>query len=97
MLARSLTLALPPLGRIRIGYAMRRPFIIAAALLALAQIGCVSGGRRNPQAESTAEEKTPQEEMDERLNQLWEEGYGYNNPNADRIKQGLPPIPFKGE
>jgi hypothetical protein len=83
---------------------MRPPSITAAARLALvllslgfAPIGCVSGGKKAAQSASSAETKTPHEEMDERLNELWEEGYGYNNPNAERIRQGLPPIPFQGE
>jgi hypothetical protein len=104
MLARPPILALLPLGRIRIGFAMRRTSIAAAARFALAllslglaPIGCVSGGRKNPPAESSTETKPPHEEVNEQLNQLWEEGYGYNNPNAERIKQGLPPIPFHGE
>jgi hypothetical protein len=103
MLAQPSVLVLLRPGRIRIGFAMRRPSIAAAPLalvllaLGFALIGCVSGGRKHPPAESSAEKKPPHEEVNEQLNQLWEEGYGYNNPNADRIKQGLPPIPFHGE
>lgn len=33
---------------------------------------------------------------DDTLNDLWKQGYGYNNPNADRLKQGLPPVNFDG-
>ncbi len=32
----------------------------------------------------------------EKLNELWREGYGFNNPNADRIQKGLPPLNFDG-
>ena len=28
------------------------------------------------------------------MDQLWREGYGFNNPNTDRIRQGLPPESF---
>ncbi len=32
--------------------------------------------------------------MDPEMNSLWRQGYGYNNPNPDRIRQGLPPKDF---
>jgi len=28
------------------------------------------------------------------LNTLWRQGYGFNNPNPGRIRQGLPPKDF---
>jgi hypothetical protein len=34
--------------------------------------------------------------MKEHLNDLWLEGYGFNNPNLDRIKRGEPPLNFDG-
>jgi hypothetical protein len=30
----------------------------------------------------------------EQNNTLWRQGYGFNNPNAERIRQGLPPKDF---
>jgi hypothetical protein len=27
-------------------------------------------------------------------NELWRQGYGFNNPNADRIKHGKEPLDF---
>lgn len=33
---------------------------------------------------------------DDSLNQLWLEGHGYNNPNPERKKKGLPPLNFDG-
>ncbi len=30
------------------------------------------------------------------MNEYWREGYGFNNPNADRIRQGLKPLNFDG-
>jgi hypothetical protein len=39
------------------------------------------------------EERDP---MDERLNELWKAGYGFNNPNNERRKKGLPPQNFDG-
>lgn len=28
------------------------------------------------------------------FDRLWWEGYGFNNPNPDRIRRGLPPLDF---
>ena len=28
---------------------------------------------------------------DGKMDELWRQGYGFNNPNPDRISQGLPP------
>jgi outer membrane protein assembly factor BamE (lipoprotein component of BamABCDE complex) len=36
---------------------------------------------------ATPEPKNP-------MNDLWRQGYGFNNPNAERIRQGLPPKDF---
>ncbi len=34
----------------------------------------------------------PESEAD----RLWKQGYGYNNPNADRLRNGEPPVNFDG-
>ncbi len=31
---------------------------------------------------------------DSEFNQLWRQGHGFNNPNVDRIRNGLPPEDF---
>ena len=28
---------------------------------------------------------------------LWKQGYGFNNPNNDRIREGLEPVNFDGK
>ena len=33
---------------------------------------------------------------DSEIDRLWRQGYGFNNPNPDRIQQGLPPVNFDG-
>ncbi len=33
----------------------------------------------------------------EQVDQLWRQGFGYNNPNADRIKNGQEPLNFDGQ
>ena len=33
-------------------------------------------------------------DSDSELESLWEQGYGFNNPNAERLKKGLPPEEF---
>ncbi|MBI3863864.1 MAG: hypothetical protein HY290_18395 [Planctomycetia bacterium] len=42
---------------------------------------------------STPEEREEKERKD-KDNALWHAGYGYGNPNPDRIKKGLPPVDF---
>jgi hypothetical protein len=39
---------------------------------------------------------TPKSQNEEELNRLWRAGYGFNNPNADRIRQGKEPVDFLG-
>ena len=36
------------------------------------------------------------EEKNTYLDSLWRAGYGYNNPNPQRQKDGLPPVNFDG-
>lgn len=40
--------------------------------------------------------QTRRSELDDQINGLWREGYGYNNPNPARAKKGLPPLNFDG-
>ena len=35
-------------------------------------------------------------EQEERTDELWRQGYGYSNPNADRIRSGQDPLNFDG-
>ncbi len=30
------------------------------------------------------------------LDNLWQQGYGFNNPNVERIREGKPPVDFRG-
>jgi hypothetical protein len=53
-------------------------------LATLVALICLSGCASNRNAE------------EERLNNLWKEGYGFNNPNPDRIKNGQKPLNFNG-
>ena len=32
----------------------------------------------------------------EQMDQLWRQGYSFNNPNPDRMKHGLAPLNFDG-
>jgi hypothetical protein len=57
-----------------------RLLFLVAALAALPAAGCKSA-------------PDPQEQE---LNELWREGYGFNNPNAERIQKGLKPLNFDG-
>jgi hypothetical protein len=35
--------------------------------------------------------------LNKELDALWRAGYGFNNPNPERIKQGLPAVDFDGK
>ncbi|MCA9067414.1 MAG: hypothetical protein KDA84_00725 [Planctomycetaceae bacterium] len=37
-----------------------------------------------------------EKKKDTYMDQLWREGYGFNNPNADRRKEGLAPVDMDG-
>lgn len=40
--------------------------------------------------------KSDSDPASDQLNEYWREGYGYNNPNVDRMRKGLPPQNFDG-
>jgi hypothetical protein len=40
--------------------------------------------------------KSNRSAQEEELNQLWRQGYGFSNPNADRMRKGLPVKNFDG-
>ncbi len=33
---------------------------------------------------------------DREVDRLWREGYGFNNPNPERVRNGQPPLNFDG-
>src|SRR5688572_11823453 len=35
-------------------------------------------------------------DRDRDVDRLWRAGYGFNNPNPDRVRNGLPPLNFDG-
>ncbi len=39
---------------------------------------------------------TTERKKDTEIDRLWRAGYGYNNPNPDRKKEGLPPVNLDG-
>lgn len=36
-------------------------------------------------------------EQEQQTDSLWRQGFGYNNPNVDRIRSGQTPLNFDGE
>jgi hypothetical protein len=36
------------------------------------------------------------EKHDSEIDRLWRQGYGFNNPNAERIRKNQPPLNFDG-
>ncbi len=62
-------------------FAMSRTLFIVVALFAFTKIaGCASS----------------KSEMERELDDLWRGGYGFNNPNPERIQQGKEPLNFDG-
>ncbi len=37
------------------------------------------------------------EKAKKEIDKMWHEGYGFNNPNPDRISKGLRPLDFDGK
>jgi hypothetical protein len=60
---------------------MDRAATMLLLLLGLAGLGCASRSRP-PRSSADSE--------------LWRQGYGFNNPNVERARQGLPPLNFDG-
>lgn len=59
-----------------------------ATVFATANAGCSS---MTPE-ERAAEER--REAHEQELNSLWRSGYGFNNPNPERRREGLEPVDF---
>lgn len=59
---------------------MTRKSLCIFSIVLLALVGCT----------------TKKKKEDTYVDQLWRAGYGYNNPNPDRKKEGLPPVDFDG-
>jgi hypothetical protein len=60
---------------------MHRLLLVAVLCTSFACTGCST--RRN-------------EGSDDHVDRLWRQGYGYKNPNPERVRQGLPPLNFDG-
>lgn len=61
-----------------------------AIILAITVVS-LGGCRLNRPNYSLSKSKT-----DRSNDQLWRDGYGFNNPNPDRIERGLDPVSFNG-
>lgn len=66
-------------------------------------MGCVSAlERRATQTFSQyCDEKQERRRLEEstdtsQIDNLWKQGYGFNNPNPERVRQGLEPLNFDG-
>ena len=73
--------------------------MIVVFLFALSlSVGCTSAGFKEYRAEKIAlrERQAAQRSSIESIDSLWRAGFGFNNPNPERIKQGLAPQNFDG-
>jgi hypothetical protein len=78
---------------------MFRMRTFACFFLALLCFGCAGCAvEKDPiaiakrRANRERNEKTKKE-----IDKMWHEGYGFNNPNPDRISKGLPTLDFDGK
>jgi hypothetical protein len=51
--------------------------------------------RRYEQGKAEYDRKLSAYEADERMNASWRQGYGFNNPNPERIRRGQQPVDFR--
>ena len=63
------------------------------AFVLVFNLGCTSPDKQDAQVDDPFDPPSDEETM---FDQLWREGYGFNNPNPERIRQGKPPLNFDG-
>lgn len=75
---------------------LRQPLIVLLAIACmLPTTGCA--GFLDYRREQGEKRKLMKEEPSfDWLDANWKSGYGFNNPNAERIRQGLEPVNFDG-
>jgi hypothetical protein len=64
-------------------------------MLGLGTVGCSVDKDPTALAKHKARQQR-QREIKSELNGLWRQGFGFNNPNPDRISKGLPPLNSDG-
>ena len=72
---------------------MSRWVILLLLLVFASSFGCAGFSEYRRQK---VERRRAQNQMRDSTNALWKEGYGFNNPNNDRRREGLPPVNFNG-
>ena len=74
-----------------------RNWVIFVLLFALvANCGCAGFEQYRDKQNAKRERRSIAEDSFAEINNLWKQGYGFNNPNVDRIKKGLAPQNFDG-
>ena len=61
-------------------------FVLLGVYCMVTTLGCASSPDFSSDDES--------DRTSDHLNSLWKQGYGFNNPNIDRRRKGLPPTNF---
>ena len=74
---------------------MTRPVVLILAFMVFGGVGCSSTNRQDAQLDEPIDQPS-EEESDSMIDQLWREGYGFNNPNPERKRQGKPLLNFDG-
>lgn len=62
----------------------------------LSSSGCAGFWEHRSREIEKREQRAVAERSDSWLDSNWKAGYGFNNPNAERIRQGLEPQSFDG-
>lgn len=75
---------------------LRRTLILLTAYVCLLSVMGCAGFREYRREEAEERKLAERERSADWLNSNWKSGYGFNNPNAERIRQGLEPVNFDG-
>lgn len=71
---------------------MYRFFLMPILVVLCLNLGCAGFSQYRKDKIAERSQATSSFQVDD----LWKQGYGFNNPNPDRKKQGLEPLNFDG-
>ena len=75
---------------------MRNWVIFVLLFASIPNCGCAGFQQYREKQTALREQRSIAEDSFAEINNLWKRGYGFNNPNVDRIKKGLAPENFDG-
>lgn len=76
---------------------MRNKLIFVLLFVLCANCGCTAGfWQYRTKQRALREQQAVRDSARDDIDSLWKAGFGFNNPNPERIKQGLEPQNFDG-